>query len=104
VETLEHTANHLRMRLADEPEDRRVEVIDGFVLALDEYLITRIVELTLHSDDLCASVGKPTPALPGTELTIRTLVDVATMRHGETAVLHALARRERDTVEALRVI
>lgn len=104
LDTLEHAANHLRVRLADEPEDRRVEVYGGFVLPLDEYLVTRIVELTLHSDDLCVSLGRPTPSLPGTALTIQALVDAATIRHGETAVLHALARRERDTAQALRVL
>jgi uncharacterized protein (TIGR03083 family) len=104
TEAMEHSINHLRVRLADEPDDRLVEVYGGFVLPLDEYLVTRIVELTLHCDDLCASIGKPTPSLPGSETTIRTLVDVATIRHGETAVLHALARRERDKVDALRVI
>ena len=104
TDTLEQALTHLRVRLGDEPEDRLVEVFGGYVLPLDEYLVTRIVELTLHSDDLCTSLGRPTPSLPGSETTIRTLVDVATIRHGETAVLHALARRERDTVEALRVL
>jgi hypothetical protein len=35
---------------------------------------------------------------------IDTLVEVARLRHGDTAVLRALARRERDSVAALRVM
>ena len=37
------------------------------------------------------------------DLVIATLVAVAGIRHGRSAVLRALTRRERDAVEALRV-
>ncbi len=68
--------------------------------------LTRLVELTLHIDDLCVSVGVPTPQLPadGTGAAIETLVEVARLRHGDGAVLAALARRERDDGAALRVM
>jgi hypothetical protein len=36
------------------------------------------------------------------DLALRTLVDVARARHGDPAVLIAMARRERDDVDALR--
>ncbi len=104
IESFDSALNHLRHALAVEPEDRLVEVYGGLVLPLDEYLQTRIVELTLHSDDLCVSIGRQTPALSGIHLTIQVLVDAAELRHGEVAVLHALARRERDAVGALRVL
>ncbi|MHB1445953.1 MAG: hypothetical protein ACYCTI_01250 [Acidimicrobiales bacterium] len=59
-----------------------------------------------HADDLAASLGQQPPALPGRLVGAVTalLVDVARVRHGEMGVLRALARRERDVVQALRVI
>ncbi len=36
-------------------------------------------------------------------MVIGTLVDVARFRHGDVAVLHALTRRERDSIGALRI-
>jgi hypothetical protein len=35
---------------------------------------------------------------------VETLVEVARLRHGDTAVLRALSRRERDPADALRVL
>ena len=42
--------------------------------------------------------------LPGIEVDIQALVDIAAHRHGRLAVLRALARRERDPDQVLRVI
>jgi uncharacterized protein (TIGR03083 family) len=100
------TAAGLSARLAGEPPERLVEVYGGLVLTLDEYLVTRLVELVVHGDDLAVSLGVAPPALSpaATGLVIATLVEVARLRHGDTAVVRALARRERDAVGALRVI
>ncbi len=104
LESFEKSLAHLQVRLQEEPDDRRVEVYGKYVLLLDEYLLTRIVELTIHTDDLYVSTDRTTPTLPGIGPAIRTLVDCAELRHGEIAVLRALARRERDSDEALRVL
>jgi len=100
------TLDRLTSRLAGQGPGRRVRVAGGLVLTLDEYLRTRVVELVVHADDLAASVGvelvPPQPAT--TAVAIDVLVGVARIRHGDMAVLRALARRERDTVEALRVL
>jgi len=100
------TAARLRARLAAEPARRVVQVYGDFVLTLDEYLVTRLVELVVHADDLAVSLGVLPPPLPAaaTGLVIATLVEVARSRHGDAAVLRALTRRERDAVDALRVI
>jgi Mycothiol maleylpyruvate isomerase N-terminal domain len=95
--------DRLRARLPSEPEDRLVRAGDQ-VLLLDQYLRSRLIELTVHIDDLCVSLGRETPPLPGIQVAIGALMEVATLRHGELAVLRALARRERDAVQALRVI
>ncbi len=95
--------DRLRSRLTDEPVDRNVTVFQDRVISLDDYLRTRIVELVVHADDVCTSAEIDAPHLPGLDVAIATLVDVARHRHGDLAVIRALARRERDTVEALRV-
>lgn len=96
--------DRLRTRLQEEPESRLVAVRDGEVLRLDDYLATRIIELAVHTDDLCLSVGRETPDLPGIGVAIQALIAVAAHRHGDLAVLRALARRERDPDQVLRVI
>jgi len=100
------TASSLITRLEDEPADRLVQVFGGVVLTLDEYLVTRVVELVVHADDLATSLGVDPPGLPtaATGLVISTLVEVARIRHGDVAIVRALSRRERDTDAALRVI
>jgi Mycothiol maleylpyruvate isomerase N-terminal domain len=66
-------------------------------LRLDDLLITRMMELAVHSDDLAVSVGIATPELP--QSAVDTVVDLlsrlAVRRHGATAVLRALSRAER---------
>jgi len=100
------TAERLRRRLAAEPAGRLVQVFGGLVLDLDDYLVTRLVELVVHGDDLAVSLGVAAPHRDpaATALVIDTLVEVARRRHGDAAVLAALTRRERDDVEALRVL
>jgi hypothetical protein len=100
------TAARLGDRLEHEPDGRLVRVYGDMVLTLDDYLVTRLVELVVHADDLAASLAVPPPPLPAaaTGLVIATVVEVARIRHGDAAVLRALARRERDAVEALRVL
>ncbi len=94
----------VRSLLATEPEDRRIPVFGGDVMLLDEYLKTRLVELVVHSEDLALSVGAGV-GLPIDAVTIATDVMVATARrrHGDMAVLRAMTRRERDTLDATRV-
>jgi hypothetical protein len=100
------TATRLSGRLEQEPEDRLVQVYGGLVMTLDEYLVTRLIELVVHADDLAASLQTAPPALPpeATGLVIDTLVSVARIRHGDVATVRALTRRERDAVDALRVL
>ena len=98
--------DRLAARLGAESPDRKVRAYKDLVLAIDDYLVTRLIELVVHVDDLAASVGVETPPLPAeaTRLAIATLVEVARLKHGDAAVLRALARRERDEPGALRVL
>jgi hypothetical protein len=104
VAGLERALPQIEATLRTEPPDRLAAVYRGAVMRLDDYLVTRVVELTVHTDDLAASVGvEPRLVAEGVALAIEHLVAVALRRHGGPAVLRALARRERDRDQALRV-
>jgi hypothetical protein len=98
--------DRLALRLAGEPPNRKVRAYKDIVLVIDDYLVTRMIELTVHVDDLAVSVGLPPPHLPAEamRLSIGALVEAARLKHGDLAVLRALTRRERDQVQALRVL
>jgi hypothetical protein len=97
-------ADRLAERLADEPETHRIPA-QGKALLVDEYLRTRVVELVVHLEDLTRSLGLPPYDLPDAgRLAVDVLLETAIVRHGVTGVLHALARRELDDVDALRVL
>ncbi len=103
----ESLRRRLQGRLGEERSDRRVAVALGLRMSLDEYLVTRVVELVVHTDDLATSVDLSEEFVPTSEasaVTIETLVAVARLRHGDLAVIRSLVRRERDRFEALRVL
>jgi len=95
----------LAARLTLEPSTRTIVVFAGSVITLDEYLVTRMLELAVHIDDLAVSVGRAPPDLPAATYmyALGCMLQMARARHGDLAVLRAMARRERDTVGALRV-
>lgn len=99
------TRTALATRLAQEPSGRLVRVGGGVVMRLEDYLLTRLVEVMVHADDLAASIAVATPVFTPAayDAVIGYLVAVARRRHGDQAVLRALTRRERDAVQALRV-
>jgi hypothetical protein len=87
-----------RELLATEPPDRMVEPPAGpWALLLDDFLITRMMEISVHSDDLAYSVGIETPTLPPSVLepVLSLLTSLSVRRHGAAAVLRALTRAER---------
>lgn len=97
-EAIASSAARLRARLGSEPADRKVAVLAGIVLKLDDYLATRLVELVVHSDDVAFSVGIDTPSFPPAayDIVTQVLCEVARVRHGDLAIVRALTRRERD--------
>lgn len=92
--------------LAGEPNrPARIAVWGPWSLLLDDLLVTRMMELAVHVDDLAVSVGAPTPQLPAgaAHTVIDLLTRIALRRHGQAAVLRALSRAERapETISAL---
>lgn len=88
---------HLRSRLPEVPEDRPLPVFAGKVLPLGEYLITRLVELLVHADDLAASLDVPTPPFDdaSADLVVVLLTRQAHRQHGTSAMLRSLTRPSR---------
>ncbi|GIF63013.1 hypothetical protein Ais01nite_10480 [Asanoa ishikariensis] len=106
VETLRTDLVALRGTLPAVPADTSVLLPwTGWALTLDDLLLTRMMELTVHSDDLAVSVGVPTPEFPPAVLrpVLGLLTDLAVARHGQVAIVRALSRRERapETISAL---
>ncbi len=98
VARTEAAIRELRDSFATEPVDRVVHPPAGpWPIRLDDFLITRMMEIAVHSDDLAHSVGVPTPVLPDSVLdpVLALLSGLAVRRHGPTAVLRALSRAER---------
>ncbi|MBT0768370.1 hypothetical protein KIH74_05510 [Kineosporia sp. J2-2] len=72
----------------------------GWALRRDEFLLTRMVEIVVHTDDLALSLGVPTPEFPDDVLlpVVHLLTRLSVRRHGQSAVVGALSRRERQRV------
>jgi hypothetical protein len=67
------------------------------VLPLDQCLLTRVLELVVHADDLAVSLGVPTPTFEPdvVDATVTTLARISVAKRGQLPVLRALSRRER---------
>ena len=90
--------SELAARLAALPEDQPVLVFGRWVLPLRECLLTRLLEIVVHADDLAVSLGVPTPEFSAdvVDATVTTLARIAVGKRGALPVLRALSRRERS--------
>jgi hypothetical protein len=72
----------------------------GWSLRRDDFLLTRMLEIVVHTDDLALSVGARPPEFPAEVFApVRDLlVRLAVRRRGQSAVVGALARSERTQV------
>jgi hypothetical protein len=85
--------------LADAPPTTYVPW-QGWSLATDDFLVTRLMEMVVHADDLAASVDVSTPDFGPTVLdpVFRLLTALAVRRHGQDALLRTLTRPQRAPV------
>ena len=106
VEGIDAAVGRIEIALGEQSPDRAIEVLGGRAMLLDDYLVTRMVEVVVHSDDLAASLDLSPPEFAPAAFArvIDCLVEIARRRHGPGAVVRALMRRERDDVRALRVL
>lgn len=74
----------------------------GWSLRRHDFLLTRLLEIVVHTDDLAVSVGVPTPEFPDEVFApVRDLlVRLAVRRHGQSALIGTLTRRERAAAVA----
>ncbi|MCX4762330.1 maleylpyruvate isomerase N-terminal domain-containing protein [Streptomyces sp. NBC_01275] len=96
---LRGTVVRLREELPHAPAARPVRMASwgDWSLDLDDFLLTRLMELVVHADDLAYSVGLPNPPFPErvTAPVVDLLARLAVRRHGTAAVIRGLARAER---------
>lgn len=69
----------------------------GAALGTEDFVVTRLLEIVVHSDDLAASVGVPVPQFDAdvVEPVVRLLADLALRRHGQDALVRTLSRPQR---------
>jgi hypothetical protein len=69
----------------------------GWRLPTDDFLVTRLMEMVVHCDDLATSVGVPVPEFGSAVLqpVLGLLTSLAVRRHGQDALVRALSRPER---------
>ena len=67
------------------------------LMPTDDFLVTRLMEMVVHSDDLAASVDVPAPDFGPAVLTpvLGLLTALAVVRHGQDAVVRTLTRPQR---------
>ncbi len=70
----------------------------GWALRRDDFLLTRLLEVVVHTDDLALSIGVQPPTFPDDAFTpvLALLTRLAVGRHGQSAVISTLTRRERS--------
>ncbi|HEX5400754.1 MAG TPA: maleylpyruvate isomerase N-terminal domain-containing protein [Pseudonocardiaceae bacterium] len=99
IERVESTLAGLATRLPALPPDRLV-LGNRVVLRLDQWLLSRTIELAVHMDDLAVSIDVATPELTAeaADLVITALARISMAHHGAIPVLRALSRHERAAV------
>jgi hypothetical protein len=82
---------------AAEGPDSRLIPWQGWALSAHDLMVTRLMEMVVHSDDLAASIEVETPQFPDEVVAavLALLTGVAVERHGQTAGVRVLARPQR---------
>ncbi len=96
VERCERALSSLRGWSGDTPPIVRMPWWQ-WSLSTDDFLLTRMMEVVVHCDDLAVSLDVPTPEFPRTVIrpVLTLLTTLAVRKHGQPDVLRALTRRER---------
>ncbi len=94
VATLRARIDEVRAELRELRPDHRIKVARGAVMRLEDYLQTRILEQTVHLDDLARSVGRSwTVPDDCMQVALRVGLEIGVLRAGAEAMLRALYRR-----------
>lgn len=78
----------------------------GWWLPTSDFLLTRLMEVVVHSDDLAVSVGLPTPPFEPDVLdpVLRLLTSLSLARHGQDALVRTLARPQRAPADGISAL
>lgn len=96
AEEVRAAARRLEVALDVATLRRPIEVYAGIRVTVEQYLLTRLLELVVHTDDLAVSVGRePEVSEDACRLVASLLGEVAARRVGGLNAVRALARRER---------
>jgi hypothetical protein len=97
--------DRLAMRLPEKETGSLIQVF-GSVMTIDDYLVTRLVELIVHSDDLAVALGAQTPVFSraASDAVLGCLWEMARRRATPMEMIRAMTRVERDAAQALRVL
>lgn len=100
----DRTRADLEVRLEAEDPGRGITV-RGSSMRIEDYLVTRLVELVVHADDLAASLKAAPPRFDPTVTgaVIECLSRIASRRYSPEAVIRAMTRMERADPVVLRV-
>lgn len=84
-------------RLLDAAPPQTYVPWQGWALETDDFLVVRLMEMVVHSDDLAASVEIRTPDFGEDVLdpVLRLLTAIAVRRHGQDALVRTLTRPQR---------
>jgi uncharacterized protein (TIGR03083 family) len=107
ADELRGTLDRVRPALATADPARPLPVLNvrHGATSLRDYLRTRVLELTVHGDDLAASVGLSYDVPPAAaDVTLGVCLELARARSGDLAVMRAFTRRERADADVLRVL
>lgn len=100
AKSLTTALDELAPQLDDLENDHVIYVPNwGYRVSLEDYLLTRVMEMVVHLDDLAVSADiEPVELSDGTNRhAIALLSDLATLRHGSRSLVRAFARSERST-------
>ncbi|MFY9915912.1 MAG: maleylpyruvate isomerase N-terminal domain-containing protein [Nocardioidaceae bacterium] len=100
VTTLAAARGDLEAVLADAPPTTYIPW-QGWALATDDFLVTRLMEMVVHADDLAVSVDVDPPRFEESVLdpVLRLLTGIAVRRHGQDALVRTLSRPDRAPQE-----
>jgi hypothetical protein len=93
-------------RRFDGMDGDRVLAVRGSAMHLDDYLVTRMVEVVVHSDDLAVGLGVPGPifAEEAWSAVLECLWQVARRSAEPLAIVRRMTRVERASGDPLRVL
>jgi hypothetical protein len=99
VDAVQHAFDDIRTALTSTmqlPPAVRMPWWD-YSLSFGDFLLTRLMEVVVHADDLAVSVDVDPPVFPETVMgpVLAVLVGISMRRHGQAAVVRTLSRRER---------